>query len=123
MMTYNIISGKRLQNKSYFKLQNKNHTISGEKKRKRKEAKAITVKCMPIKKVINRPYQEPQLHQFVWAGEEECLASERDLDVSEGSFRRLLTFSKSLGLPVEGCEKEIMELFRRLELRKKRKKG
>ena len=43
--------------------------------------------------------------------EEECLASKRDLDVLEDNFKRLLTFSKSLGLLVERCEKEIMELF------------
>ena len=49
-------------------------------------------------------------------GEEECLASERDLNVSKDNFKRLLTFSNSLGLLVEGREKEIMELFQRLKL-------
>lgn len=40
--------------------------------------------------------------------------------VTEDCFRKLASFS-NVGLPIDGFEEEILELLRRLELRKKRK--
>lgn len=41
--------------------------------------------------------------------------------VTEDCFRKLASFSKFVELPIDGFEEEILELLRRLELRKKRK--
>ena len=60
---------------------------------------------------------------MIRTGEEETTTLNKVSSMSESSFRYLITFSNSVGLPIEGFEEEIMELLQRLELQKKGKKG
>ena len=60
---------------------------------------------------------------MIRTGEEETTTLDKVSSMSESSFRYLITFSNSVGLPIEGFEEEIMELLQRLELQKKGKKG
>lgn len=53
----------------------------------------------------------------------ECIGGNlvRDPTEIEDSFNKLVSFSHFVGLPIDDFEEEILELLRRLELRKKRK--
>lgn len=53
----------------------------------------------------------------------ECIGGNlvRDPTEIKDSFNKLVSFSHFVGLPIDDFEEEILELLRRLELRKKRK--